>query len=95
VDGITWNQEPDFPGTERSYTDVIVWDNKLWVICGYNHHESNTRSIWYMKRDGTWSEYTPPQGFIGRHATGVGVYNNKLVITCGNYNNDCWVIEKS
>jgi N-acetylneuraminic acid mutarotase len=94
IDGKVWKQEKDFGGTERNYTDVCVWDNKLWVISGYNPTESNIKSIWYMKPNGTWHEYETPADYIGRHATGVTVYNGKLVITCGNYFNDCWVIEK-
>ncbi|MDQ6610165.1 MAG: hypothetical protein M3Y85_10135 [Bacteroidota bacterium] len=95
ADGTVWQREPDFGGSGRYYTDVCVWDNKLWVVGGYSDAESNIKSIWYMKPDGTWVEYETPAGYIGRHATGVATYNNKLVITCGNYNNDCWVIEKT
>ncbi|MDB5208860.1 MAG: hypothetical protein JWR72_3935 [Flavisolibacter sp.] len=94
ANGKVWKQEKDFGGSERNYTDVCVWDNKLWVIGGYNPTEGNIKSIWYMKPDGTWKEYETPNGYIGRHATAVAAYNNSLVITCGNYNNDCWVIEK-
>jgi hypothetical protein len=94
IDGRKWKQEKDFGGSKRYYTDVCVWDNKLWVIGGYNFEEGNTRSIWYMKPDGTWKEFIAPNNYIGRHATAVAVYNNSLAITCGNYNNDCWVIEK-
>jgi hypothetical protein len=95
TDGKIWKQEPDFAGTGRNYTDICVWDNKLWVVGGYNYTEGNTKSIWYMKHDGTWVEYHTPDNYIGRHATGLAVYNNTLAITCGNYNNDCWVIEKA
>lgn len=94
ADGKEWKQEKDFGGSKRYYTDVCVWDNKLWVIGGYNFQEGNIRSIWYMKPDGNWKEYIAPNDYIGRHATAVALYNNSLVITCGNYNNDCWVIEK-
>ena len=94
TDGRVWKQETNFGGTERYYTDVCVWDNKLWVVGGYSSEESNIKSIWYMKPNGTWHEYQTPADYIGRHATAVAVYNNSLVITCGNYNNDCWVIEK-
>ena len=94
VDGKTWKQEEDFSGSKRYYTDVCVWDNKLWVVGGFNYEEGNTKTIWYMKPDGTWKEFVTPNDYIGRHATGVAVYNNQLVITCGNYNNDCWVIQK-
>lgn len=94
ADGVKWKQEKDFEGTARYYTDVCVWDNKLWVVGGYSDAESNIRSIWFMKTDGSWNVYQTPANYIGRHATGVTVYNNQLVITCGNYNNDCWVIQK-
>lgn len=94
TDGKKWRREKDFGGSERYFTDVIVWDNKLWVVGGFNFTEGNTKTIWYMKRDGTWVEYPTPADYIGRHATGLGIYNNSLTITCGNYNNDCWVIEK-
>ena len=93
-DGKIWKQEKDFEGSKRYYTDVIVWDNKLWVVGGFNFEEGNTKSIWYMKPNGTWKEFETPADYIGRHATGLAVYNNQLVITCGNYNNDCWVIQK-
>jgi N-acetylneuraminic acid mutarotase len=95
IEGKVWKKERDFGGSKRYYTDICVWDNKLWVIGGYNHEEGNIKSIWYMKPDGTWKEYETPNDYIGRHATAIAVYNNSLVITCGNYNNDCWVIEKT
>ncbi len=47
-----------------------------------------------MKSDGSWTEFKTPDDFLGRHATAVAAYNNKIVITCGSYHNDCWVIEK-
>jgi N-acetylneuraminic acid mutarotase len=94
ADGIEWKKEADFPGVGVQYTDVTVWDNKLWVIGGFVPDYGNSRDIWYMNAQGTWTQFVPPADYVGRHATGVGVYSNKLVITCGNYNNDCWVIEK-
>lgn len=94
ADGRQWRRENDFAGSARYYTDLCVWDNKLWVVGGYNYTEGNVQSIWYMKPDGTWHQFDVPQNYVGRHATGVGVYNNQLAITCGNYQNNCWVIEK-
>ncbi|MEJ7914076.1 MAG: Ig-like domain-containing protein, partial [Chitinophagaceae bacterium] len=41
TDGRVWNQEKNFGGSERYYTDVCVWDNKLWVVGGYSSEESN------------------------------------------------------
>lgn len=91
--GATWTRENDVPFSGRYYHDCIVWDNKLWVVGGYNT-SGNLKDIWYMDDQGNWNEFIPPQGYIGRHATGVAVYNDKLVIACGNMHNDCWIIEK-
>jgi hypothetical protein len=63
-------------------------------MIGGSGADGNFSDIWYLKKNGTWTEFIPPHSYKGRHATGVAVYNNKLVITCGNYINDCWVIEK-
>ena len=93
--GITWQQMPDFPGAPRRYTNVTVFDGKIWVVGGYNDNSvGNLPDVWYMTKNGTWYQFPTPPEYVGRHATGVEVYNNNLVITCGNYNNDCWVIEK-
>lgn len=91
-DGITWKQEPDAPWAGRQYADVCVWDNKLWMVGGNNG--DNLTDIWYLKKDGTWVPFEAPAEYTGRHATAVGIYNNNLVITCGNDQNDCWVIKK-
>lgn len=92
VDGITWQREADPPWLERQYADVVVWNNRLWMIGGYN--EGNLKDIWFMDEDGAWHEFETPESFEPRHASGVAVYNDKLVIVCGNFHNDCFVIEK-
>lgn len=91
-DGVNWKREPDAPWTPRQYGDLCVWNNRLWMVGGYN--EQNLSDIWYMTADGDWHKFETPPEFDPRHASGVGVYNDKLVIVCGNYHNDCWVIEK-
>ncbi len=93
--GATWQRLPDFCGTPRRYTDVLVWDNKLWMVGGYDDTSvGNLADVWYLTEKGTWHQVQTPSDYIGRHATGIAVYNNQLAITCGNYNNDCWVIDK-
>jgi hypothetical protein len=91
-DGVEWRREPDAPWTGRQFADVVVWNRRLWVIGGSN--PGNLSDIWYMTEDGRWHEFIPPSNFNPRHASGVGVYNDQLVIVCGNYHNDCWVIAK-
>lgn len=97
--GATWQRRADFPSYPRRYTDVLAWDNKIWVVNGYDDYEiGNLKSIWYMTDNEVWREFVTPGDYIGSHATGIGIYNaagkTNLVITCGNWNNHCWVIEK-
>lgn len=93
--GVTWERQADFPGSPRRYTDVVVFDEKIWVVGGYDDTGvGNLADVWYMTKSGAWHQVATPADYIGRHATGVGVYNNQLVIVCGNYHNDCWVMEK-
>lgn len=92
-DGISWVKEPDAPWSGRQFADVCVWDNKLWMVGGHNGR--NLSEIWYMKKDGSWHQYEPSPLFVPRHASAVATYNDKLVIVCGDQNNECWVIEKA
>lgn len=92
-DGIEWERENDAPWAGRQYADVGVWDNRLWMVGGNNG--KNLDEIWYMNKDGSWVQYIPPNLFTARHATAIATYNNKLVLGCGDYNNECWVIEKN
>ena len=91
-DGFTWNREQDAPWDPRQFADVCVWDNKLWMVGGYNGQ--NLDDIWYMKADGKWVSFPAPKEFQPRHASGVGVYEDRLIILCGYYHNDCWEINK-
>lgn len=92
ADGKTWTMEADAPWPGRQFTDVCVWDNRLWMIGG--HNGQNLSDIWYMNKDGSWIEYKPSDLFTPRHASAVTVYNDKLIIACGDQSNECWVIEK-
>lgn len=94
--GKNWQRGNDVPFAGRYYNDTKVWDGKLWSICGSNRDlGGNLKDIWYMDSTGVWTEFIPPVEFLPRHATGVSVFKNKLVITNGNLHNDCWAIENS
>lgn len=96
TDGITFTQLENVPFVGKQYINSIEWDGKLWVICGFRF--VNTKSIWYLNTDNTWHRFIPPTDFEARHATGVGVFDDGvhscLVLTNGNFHDDCWTIEK-
>ncbi len=91
-DGIHWQRHPDAPWAGRQYADVCVWNNCLWMVGGAIGE--NLREIWLMRRDGSWEYVDPPAEFEPRHATALAVYNDQLVLTNGNLQNDCWVIKR-
>lgn len=93
--GANWRREQDVPFAGRYYHDTIVWDEKLWVIGGVGgEKKANMNDIWFMDTKAWHLMDNVHPDFSPRHASGVAVYNDKLVITNGNYHNDCWVIEK-
>lgn len=99
-DCINWTREKDVPFEPRHYSDMVEWDNKLWVFAGdrpasTGNGSLNLRDLWYMDENGEWHEIgstpLPP-----RHASGLAVdkKNNRLVIACGNMHTDVWYLEK-
>lgn len=78
--GITWSQVStgQFPG--RQYHSVIVFDNKLWVLAGYDG--ANRNDVWYSSNGVTWTNL-PGTPWVPRHAASVWVHNNALYIGGG------------
>ncbi|HEY2721135.1 MAG TPA: T9SS type A sorting domain-containing protein, partial [Chitinophagaceae bacterium] len=99
-DCITWVREKDVPFTARQYSDMVEWDNKLWIWAGDRAAQTgsgslNLKDLWYMDENGKWHQ----KGSIPipvRHATGVAVdkKNDHLVFACGNLHSDVWFLEK-
>ncbi|HYM92807.1 MAG TPA: HYR domain-containing protein [Chitinophagaceae bacterium] len=100
-DCINWVRENDVPFASREYSDMVEWDNKLWVWGGDRSSSSgsgflNLKDLWYMDKDGQWHEVGSvpvPE----RHATGLAVdkKNDHLVFACGNLRKGAWYLEKS
>jgi hypothetical protein len=99
-DCINWTRLNDPPFSGRQYSDMIEWDNKLWIWAGDRASSSgngslNTRGLWYLDQNLQWHEIGSvpvPE----RHASGLAVdkKNNHLMIVCGNLHSDAWFLEK-
>ncbi len=99
-DCITWERESNVPFEARQYSDMVEFDNKLWVIAGgrpasTGNGSLNLKDVWYMDEMGVWHEKGSIP-FPERHATGLTMdsKNNRLVIACGNMHQDVWLLEK-
>jgi hypothetical protein len=101
ADGIHWTQHlASAPWAPRYYHDVAVFDDRLWVLEGFNEHfaDTNLKDVWYSADGVNWYEL-PDTPWESRHAASVFVFHNALWIAAGNINgsdgrNDVWKLER-
>lgn len=94
VDGITWIQVSKGAAfSAREGHTTVVYDNKLWVIGGYDGQNTPQTDVWYSEDGVTWSPATLASGISNRSYHTSAVFNNKLWVIGGNdghSNNDVW-----
>jgi len=94
-DGINWECHIDkAPWQSRTYHDVAVFDNKMWVLEGsFWHHGGNQNDVWYSEDGVNWNEL-PDTPWKPRHAASVFVFQNALWMVAGNnMESDVWKLE--
>jgi hypothetical protein len=91
ADGKTWEcQTVAAPWAPRQYHDVAVFDNRLWVLEGYNANGGNRSDVWHSADGIAWTEI-PDTPWPARHAASVFVYNDSLWMVAGNnMTSDVW-----
>lgn len=67
----------------RQYHDVAVFDDRMWVMEGYNADGGNRADVWYSADGVDWHE-VPDTPWAPRHAASVFVHNNALWMVAGN-----------
>jgi len=83
TDGVTWDRHVEFaPWEARQYHDVAVFDDKLWVMEGYDG-SGNRADVWYSSDGVNWYEVTNTP-WAARHAASVFVYDDALWMVAGN-----------
>ncbi|MBX7259999.1 MAG: hypothetical protein K1Y02_26830 [Candidatus Hydrogenedentes bacterium] len=92
-DGKRWTCHLEHaPWHPRQYHDVAVWDNKLWVMEGWN--KTNRNDVWYSSDGVTWHELKDTPWKI-RHAASVFVFDDALWMVAGNnMEPDVWKLER-
>lgn len=88
-DGINWVRHVEFaPWSPRQYHDVAVFDDRLWVMEGWNKHNRN--DVWYSADGVNWYE-VPDTPWKPRHAASVFVHDGALWMVAGNnMQSDAW-----
>ncbi|HPO16188.1 MAG TPA: hypothetical protein PLI09_22325 [Candidatus Hydrogenedentes bacterium] len=92
ADGIQWTLHTDSaPWYPREYHDVAVFDDKMWVMEGWN--KENRNDVWYSADGIHWQE-VPGTPWKPRHAASVFVYQDALwIVTGNNMESDVWKLE--
>lgn len=92
-DGRSWQcVTPRASWEARQYHDVAVFDDRLWVLEGWNR--SNRNDVWYSSDGAEWHELegTP---WRERHAASVFVHDGALWMVAGNnMESDVWKLER-
>ena len=91
-DGVNWLRHVECaPWEPRQYHDVAVFDNRMWVMEGWN--QRNRNDVWHSADGVTWHE-VPNTPWKPRHAASVFVYENALWVVAGNnMESDVWKLQ--
>ena len=82
-DGVHWTRHIEHaPWEPRQYHDVAVFDDKLWVMEGFDGR-SNRNDVWYSADGVNWHEL-PGTPWKPRHAASVFVHEDALWMVVGN-----------
>lgn len=92
--GLDWERQVEYaPWEPRQYHDVAVFDDKMWVLEGWN--KTNRNDVWYSSDGINWYEL-PNTPWSLRHAASVFVYDNALWMVAGNnMEQDVWKLQRT
>ena len=79
--------------SERLGSQVVAFNNQLWVIGGNDVSASNKNDVWSSSDGIVWTQQTASAGFSARHSHQVAVFNNQLWVIGGigsTLKNDVW-----
>ena len=82
------------PWRARGYHTSVVFDNKIWVIGGFNSTRQN--DVWYSEDGVNWTQATASAPWAGRLGHTSVVFDNKIWVIggfTGTFRNDVWYSE--
>lgn len=92
-DGVNWTCHlPAAPWEPRQYHDVAVFDERLWVLEGWN--KNNRNDVWHSADGVKWHKL-PATPWKPRHAASVFVHDGALWMVAGNnMESDVWKLRR-
>ena len=95
ADGVAWTRHVEkAPWEARQYHDVAAFDDRLWVMEGYEG-KGNRNDVWYSADGVNWYEL-PKTPWKPRHAASVFVHRKALWMVAGNnMESDVWKLQRS
>jgi hypothetical protein len=95
-DGVHWHEETaNAAFSKRSFVNITVFDDKIWLVGGLSPAKRHLRDIWYSQDGRYWQQLVIPKNYLGRHACSLVVHQNVLWVIAGHQLNDVWKIEKN
>lgn len=92
TDGATWTRHAEPPWAGKSWPNVVVWDDQLWILFGWTFGDpdagwsaGNANEVWRSSDGETWVSLPPDAPVPGSHAQGVAVHDDFLLLAGGNY----------
>ncbi len=92
TDGAVWKKHATPPWVGKSWPNVLVWDDRLWILFGYTDGDpangwapGNSNEAWSSKDGETWESLPVDAPVPGSHAQGVAVAGDRLLFAGGNY----------
>ncbi|NMB78558.1 MAG: PKD domain-containing protein, partial [Methanomicrobiales archaeon] len=94
-DGVTWTQATGSAAwTPRMDHALVSFNNKLWMLGGYDWTYNRKNDVWSSSDGATWSQATASAAWSGRQSFKTLVFNNKIWVLGGEtgsgYANDVW-----
>jgi hypothetical protein len=92
ADGAVWKRHSDPPWAGKTWHNVVVWDDRLWVLFGFTFGDpangwpvGNANEAWWSTDGETWESLPPDAAAPGSHAQGVAVRGDELWYAGGNH----------
>jgi len=88
-DGINWAQvTAEAPFSKRSSHTSVVFDNKIWVIGGFDGNSDRLNDVWQSSDGMTWAQVTAEAPFSKRNLHTTVVFDDKMWVIDGLHDDD-------
>jgi hypothetical protein len=82
-DGITWTKVGNAQWPEKIWFSALVYQNRMWVVGGWNKDSLNQEGIWYSADGKVWTRLEVSDTWRARHEQSAVVLNDAILIAGG------------